>query len=187
MLQRNVRQMNQMIGQLLDFSRLEAGQETVEVAPFDAADLLRELVASAQSVADERPLTLQTEGPDRLPVTGDAVKVRRIAQNLILNALKYTPSGSVTVRWQAEGAGWWLGVDDTGPGLSPALVRQLNDSSNLGMIPPSGIGRSEGSGEGIGLSIVKRLVVLLGARLSVESTADTGTHFRVSFGKPFPN
>ena len=102
MLQRNIRQATEMLTQLLDFARLEAGQETVQLQALDAADLLRDLCESAKPLADERGLWLQTQGESTLPVQGDAGNLRRIAQNLVLNAMKYTRVGGVTVKWGAD-------------------------------------------------------------------------------------
>jgi two-component system CheB/CheR fusion protein len=184
MLQRNLVQVTELLTQLMDYSRLEAGQEVVDVVDFDASDLLHHLSESMQPLADERRLTITTDGPGQLPVSGDSVKVQRIAQNLILNALKYTQDGGVTVSWQADGAGWVLDVADTGPGLPTVLTRQLmGDSTPQAPEPttPPTTGKNEASGEGIGLFIVKRLVVLLGARLLVESEAGVGTRFEIQF------
>ena len=74
-----------------------------------------------QPMAEDRGLFLKTDGPDKLPVEGDAVKTQRIAQNLLLNALKYTARGGVTVSWgdsrQNDAHRWMLCVEDTGPGF----------------------------------------------------------------------
>ena len=119
MLQRNLRQVTQMLTQLLDYSRQEAGQEQVERSNFDVADVLRELVAGFQPMATEQNLTLHGVGPETLPLDGDLVKLRRITQNLVLNALKYTQTGGVKVIWELnEDDNYWrLSVHGTGPGL----------------------------------------------------------------------
>jgi len=183
MMQRNLRQATQLLTQLLDFSRLEAGLEELKVEQFDAAGLLQQLSDSVQPMAEEKALTVQTRGPAQLMVEGDVVKVHRIAQNLILNALKYTESGSVTVGWTTldSAAEWCFTVADTGPGLPPGLVTLLRNGGadlNAGAVDatrsPSGKG-----GEGIGLAIVRRLTMLLNARLEVESEPDQGTLFRI--------
>ncbi|HEX2237249.1 MAG TPA: HAMP domain-containing sensor histidine kinase [Gammaproteobacteria bacterium] len=104
---------------MTSLARLQAGQEQREVAPFDAAELLRELSENLQSFASERGLYLKADGPATLPVEGDVIKTRRIAQNLLLNAPKYTQQGGVTISWEDsqedDTERWMLRVQDTGP------------------------------------------------------------------------
>jgi signal transduction histidine kinase len=124
MLQRNVVSLRELLGDLMDLARLEAGQEQRKLASFDAAHLLKDLCDSLRNVAASRNLFLKTEGPASLPVEGDVVKVRRIVQNLLLNAFKATERGGVRVTWQ-EGETpaaeqWMVCVQDTGPGLDAA-------------------------------------------------------------------
>jgi signal transduction histidine kinase len=201
----------------MDLARLEAGQEERRIAPFDAAHLLKELSESLRGVAAERNLFLKTEGPESLPVEGDSIKVRRILQNLILNAFKATERGGVRLIWQEHetpGAQQWIVcVQDTGPGLSPEHAAPLEDvlkeatdasqevesgadlagEAESPMPPaPSLTSRSEhpsGSemaGEGIGLAIVKRLCELLNASLELQTSAGTGTTFRIIFPRSYP-
>jgi signal transduction histidine kinase len=91
-----------MLSELTDLALLEAGQESVTIQPFDATELLRELVASAQSVATQKGLVLRADGPASLPVKSDAVKLQRIVQNLLVNAIQYTPKGMISVSWSSE-------------------------------------------------------------------------------------
>ncbi|MCX6215328.1 CheR family methyltransferase [Spirosoma sp.] len=188
MLNRNLGQVTALLTQLLDYSRLESGQEQVFSQPFDVSYLFKELSTSMEPLAKDRGLWLQVNGPDTLPVTGDMVKVQRIAQNLILNALKYTRQGGVTISWELgeENTGWRFSVSDTGPGLPEEAARQLVDSLNSGspdankmeLVPKEG-----SSGEGIGLSIVRQLSNLLEATLTVESNTGQGTLIEVRFAK----
>ncbi|GAB3017996.1 CheR family methyltransferase [Spirosoma pulveris] len=188
MLNRNLGQVTSLLTQLLDYSRLESGQERVFNQAFDASHLLNELSIGMQTLAKERGLWLKVDGPDTLSVTGDMVKVQRIAQNLVLNALKYTKEGGATISWgPVEGnTGWQFSVKDTGPGLPEDAIRQLID------LPASGLFKEAKtepnfkdveSGEGIGLSIVKQLSNLLNAKLRVDSSPAKGTLIEVSFGE----
>jgi signal transduction histidine kinase len=217
LLQRNVNALRELLTDLMDLARLEAGQEERRIAPFDAAHLLKELSESLRGVAAERNLFLKTEGPESLPVEGDSIKVRRILQNLILNAFKATERGGVRLIWQEHetpGAQQWIVcVQDTGPGLSPEHAAPLEDvlkeatdasqevesgadlagEAESPMPPaPSLTSRSEhpsGSemaGEGIGLAIVKRLCELLNASLELQTSAGTGTTFRIIFPRSYP-
>lgn len=170
MLQRNLRQATHMLTELLDVARLEAGQEKRQITHFDAAELLGGMVESVQPLADTRGLWLRWEGDENLVVEGDMVKVRRIGQNLLLNAIKYTKTGGVTVIWKAATADHWhLTIADTGPGL------------------PTGVGgHSHHSGEGIGLLITKELCDLLDCRMDVDSQPGVGTRFVLTFPRTYP-
>ena len=121
LLQRSVSSLNSMLDEVMDLARLQAGYELRNVKPFDAAVLLKELFENLQPLATERGLFLKADGPDTLTVEGDAVKIRRIAQNLLLNALKYTSEGGVTLGWgdsrNNDPKRWMLCVQDTGPGI----------------------------------------------------------------------
>lgn len=209
MLQQGAEAVSSMMGRLMDLARLEAGQEQREVAAFDAAAMIAEFCATNQPVARERGLYLNVEGPNSLPVEGDAGKVRRILQNLVLNAVKYTTTGGVTVSVGEEGSGsWWLKIKDTGPGLlggpgaplagdmkeATASARESDDnaakgeSSHVLPSPTSDTIRQpprQQSGEGIGLSIVKRLCELLDASLELASSVESGTTFRIVFPRTY--
>jgi signal transduction histidine kinase len=121
LLQKSVGSLHALLNNLLVLSRLEAGQERRDLRPIDAAAVLKELCESFQPLAADRGLFLHAEGPASLPVQGDAVNIQRIAQNLILNALKYTGRGGVRVVWTAletEGMQRWaFAIEDTGPGF----------------------------------------------------------------------
>jgi signal transduction histidine kinase len=201
-LQRNVAALQEMLGDLMGLARLEAGHERREVRPFDAAILLVDLCEAARPAAAERGLTLAPGGPAALPVEGDAVKVRRVAQNLLLNALKYTVSGGVSVSWAGGGAGdggrWSFSVRDTGPGFHAGpgtpLAGALEEATTSALAEGAGPFPAQGAhdaaaadtrpvqaaaGEGVGLSIVKRLCELLDATLELESAPGVGSTFRV--------
>ncbi|AKD58292.1 chemotaxis protein CheR [Spirosoma radiotolerans] len=182
MLNRNLGQVTSLLTQLLDYSRLESGQEKVYNQFFDASTVLHELSQSMEPVAGERKLWIRVEGPDTLPVSGDLVKVQRIAQNLVLNALKYTQKGGVTIVWRAsDDGGWQLSVQDTGPGMPQQTIRQLLNKAEPTPRNEQEPAVSPTSGEGIGLSIVQQLSAMLKARIEVESEAGVGTLVHVYF------
>ncbi|CAG5074794.1 Protein-glutamate methylesterase/protein-glutamine glutaminase [Dyadobacter sp. CECT 9623] len=190
MLQRNLTQVSAMMNQLLDYSRLESGEEKLRIGTFDAATLLTELCSGSSQLAHEKSLYIHFEGPDQLTVEGDDVKVRRIAQNLILNALKYTAQGGVNVSWavvgpyQDGGQLWELIVADTGPGIPQELLAKMNgveakdhDAEHQA--------NTQGHGEGIGLFIIKRLTELLNAKMEIKSASGQGTTFRLIFPQSY--
>ena len=210
-LQRATQGLSTMLGELMELARLEAGQDKRKLAGFDATALIAELCGGSQPFARERNLFLRTEGPLRLVEEGDAEKVRRLAKNLVLNALKYTEEGGVTVTRGEEKENWWLMVQDTGPGMLPGASQSLKaglqeatasakesdeksaaikgETSQVLAAPGDTAPRTgpalDQPGEGIGLSVVKRLCELLDASLEIASSAQTGTTFRAVFPRRY--
>ncbi|GAB3752393.1 hypothetical protein GCM10028817_16860 [Spirosoma pomorum] len=168
-LQRNVQQAQLLLTQLLDVTRFEAGREQLQLTSFDVVDLLNELTEVMRPVAQEKNLWLRTQGVSSMVIEGDRVKLYRIAQNLLQNAIKYTRVGGVQLDWQTGVSEheWHLTVTDTGPGLSA--------------------GHQLASGEEIGLLIVRQLCDLLGGRLSVIEPIEGGTQFILSFSRQYPS
>ena len=205
--ERGVAWMEALMSDLIDLARLEAGQERAQFTQFDAAALLRDLGTAMIPLAGAKRLHLTADGDDSLVVEGDPIKVRRIAQNLLLNALRYTPRGSVALRWERAAAGppsrWALIVQDTGPGLASGnaapMTRKLKEATDESLsvaeatserpanaepaMLPSQDGATAGQppGEGIGLAIVKRLCELLDAQLELHTEQGKGSTFRVIF------
>lgn len=135
--QRSANLLARLLDDLIELARLEAGQERRNVAPFDAARLVVDLCETLQPLAAERGLFLRVAAPASLPVAGDAIKAGRIAQNLLLNALKYTGQGGVQVTCSEVSVGevpsWLLCVQDTGAGFGhdsvTPLARVLSDAT----------------------------------------------------------
>src|SRR6185503_5150216 len=129
LLQKSVGSLHTLLNNLLVLSKLDAGQEQRNLQNLDAASVLRTLSESFQPLALARGLFLHAQGPASLPVQGDTINIQRIAQNLILNALKYTGKGGVTVVWEAletEGVQRWaFSVEDTGPGFQSSSEAPL--------------------------------------------------------------
>jgi len=212
LLQRSVAGFHSMLDDVTSLARLQAGHERRLVRSFDAATLLRERVETLQGIATQRGLFLTSEGPPSLPVEGDAPKVGRIAQNLLLNALRYTQKGGVTVTWgdsqPNDPERWTLRVRDTGPGfqvgggapLAAALEEATQEARHIeGRTPEQSSNVSEPPGEegwiparqhrgeGIGLSIVKRLCEILDATLEMESEPGVGSIMFVIFPRRYPD
>jgi signal transduction histidine kinase len=209
LLQKSVESLHALLNNLLVLSRLEAGQEQRELQSIDAAAVLKEICDSLQHFAAERGLFLHANGPASLSVQGDAVNIRRIAQNLILNALKYTGQGGVTVGWEAlETDGlqrWAFSIEDTGPGIPSDAIAPLASAIEESTLEAQAVeqgpaelasspARSKAAppmpagprgyapkqpGEGIGLAIVKRLCELLDATLELTTDFQRGSAFRV--------
>jgi signal transduction histidine kinase len=209
LLQKSVESLHALLNNLLVLSRLEAGQEQRDPQSIDAAAVLKQICDSLQQFATERGLFLHANGPASLSVQGDAVNIRRITQNLILNALKYTSQGGVTVAWEAletEGLQRWaFSIEDTGPGIPSDAIAPLasaieestleaqtveqsldalaSSPARTKAAPPMPSGprgyAPQQPGEGIGLAIVKRLCELLDATLELKTDLQRGSAFRV--------
>ncbi|HYI07600.1 MAG TPA: HAMP domain-containing sensor histidine kinase [Thermoanaerobaculia bacterium] len=207
MLSKSVASLHEMLTDLLSLARLEAGHEQRELTTFDAASLLRDFCAASQPAATDRGLFLKMDGPRTLPVEGDKTKVLRILQNLLLNAIKYTPHGGVTVTWGLDRGRdtdrWTFSIQDTGPGIdengAAPLAQELHDATKAAddamaantdrrrdiapaaTLPSASeaLSQAEQPGEGVGLSIVKRLCELLDAGLELATKPGQGSTFRV--------
>ena len=189
LLDRSVGSLNLMIDALLDLSRLESGAESVRLCSCNVAKLLSDVVDRHKPSAERKHLQLRKSGPDNLEVRTDPGKVERIAQNLIVNALKYTATGDIAVGWSRSDQRWLLRISDTGPGIQPVagspIARQLNDpdSDTVATDRPS----FAYAGEGIGLTIVRQLCELLDAGISLESTLGAGSTFTIDFPTDYPS
>jgi len=212
LLRKGVISLHEMLTDLLSLARLEAGHERRQLALVDVGELMKEFCDAMRPLAAERNLFLRSEGPASLTVESDSAKIRRIAQNLVLNALRATDSGGVTVSWARGEPGtparWVLVIEDTGPGFAgesaPLLARALEkatesadrvEHSESEPLQPSAVAQNEPgvrSGfsretprEGIGLSIVKRLCELLDASIELHSSPQ-GSVFRLTFPATYP-
>jgi len=207
MLRSGVQSLNKLLTDLMDQARLEAGHERRQIAQFDVAAMLKDFAETTRLVAAEKGLFLVAKGETPLVVEGDTAKIQRIVQNLVLNALKATEQGGVKITWELAGNDrrpqWALCVQDTGPGfkhssatpLARVLKRATDEAHEVepqaGTAPtlPSQTTATTThvpSGEGIGLSIVKRLCEMLDASIELESSAGEGTTFRVIFPRRYP-
>jgi signal transduction histidine kinase len=207
MLSKSVSSLHDMLNDLLSLARLEAGHEQRELTVFDAAALLRDFCIASQSSAADRGLYLKMDGPESMPVQGDRTKVLRIVQNLLLNAVKYTQCGGVTVTWGVDQGRdtdrWTFSVQDTGPGIdenrSAPFAQELLSATEAAddardastdrrrdipaatTLPSASeaVPQQQQPGEGVGLSIVKRLCELLDAGLELATKPGQGTTIRV--------
>jgi len=210
LLDRNVGSLSHLLNDVTSLARLQGGLEHRSLAAIDVVELLGTLCEDLQPHAQERGLYLRFDGPAALPVEGDAVKTRRIAQNLVINAIKYTRTGGVTVTCgdcaSSDLDRWFFEVRDTGPGfhagpgsqLAGAIeeatdqARQVATDHATGGVTHVTVDLAETYpspkdvrpvrqqvGEGIGLSIVKRLCDLLDATTELESVIGVGTAFRI--------
>ena len=210
LLGRNVRALHRLLEDVTSLARLQGGQERPLVTGMDATPLLREVCESMLPLAEEKSLFLRFDGPPECKVEGDPIKIRRIVQNLVLNAVRYTVQGGVTVTWDlnrgADTERWFMQIQDTGPGFHAGLGSEMVGALEVATGQAEDVAadaisgnithvRAEASalhhanrdtrgvvqqpGEGIGLSIVKRLCELLDATMELDSRPGQGTTFRI--------
>lgn len=170
-----------LINDILDFSKIEAGQLELEFIPMDLGKCVDEALGIVSTQAAQKGLDLhRTLDPD-IPsaIMGDRVRLRQILINLLVNAVKFTNQGSVSLdiscHKDQQGTPWIdCAVRDTGIGISPEQQAKL--FQNFSQVDASTSRRYGGSG--LGLAISRRLVEIMGGKISVESSLGNGSTFR---------
>ena len=171
----------QIIDEILDFSKIEAGEHLhIEQAPYNLSRLVGGVVQLLKPRAEARSLSLVTDLPADVPdwLTGDAGRLRQVLMNLVGNAIKFTDSGSVTIRVRRLASGddpvhLRFDVQDTGIGISAEdqarLFQPFTQADNKNS-------RRRG-GTGLGLAISMRIVELMGGRIGLQSSPGQGSTF----------
>ncbi len=175
--QNNGRHLLGLINDVLDLSKIEAGQLTLTVEPYSVADMVATVLSATESLARTKGIALGSAVAPGLPTgTGDARRLTQVLLNLVGNAIKFTDQGSVEVRGAQAGDRFELSVVDTGLGIAPAdqarVFEEFQQVDNTST-------RKKG-GTGLGLSISRKIVELHGGRISVESEVGKGSTFKVS-------
>lgn len=165
-----------LVNSLLDFYRLDINKMEVNTVAFNPAQLFETILSgfAAQAAAKGLELHLDATPAAATGVTGDAVRIRQIAENLLSNALKFTDRGSVTVRVDLSDGRLIFSVRDTGCGIAREEKERIFGEF-VRLRSAQGV-----DGFGLGLSIVDRLVKLLGGTISLESRLGEGSRFIVS-------
>ena len=172
-----------VINDVLDLSKIEAGELKLESAPFSPQQMLQQVIDVMAVTADAKGIVLKLNLPEELPVTlqGDATRLNQILTNLLSNAIKFTEHGSVELAVKVLAAGdsnvtLCFSVTDTGIGIEPEMTDLLFSPF---IQADASITRRYG-GTGLGLSIVKHLAKLLGGDVDVTSTPGVGSEFSVT-------
>jgi signal transduction histidine kinase len=164
-----------LINDVLDLSKIEAGQLTLALADYSMRELVQTVFTAVEPLAAEKSLALEvTVPPDLPPGHGDERRLAQVVMNLVGNAIKFTEAGAVRVRVTATDGVFEVGVADTGPGIAPADQQRIFEEFQQA---DSSTTRKKG-GTGLGLSIARRIVELHGGRIWVESTPGRGSTFR---------
>ena len=181
---RNGRHLLQLISELLDLSKIEAGKLQLSTESLDLRDLLREAADTVRAQTEARRHTLSVEIGDRpLVVLADHTRVRQVLLNLLSNAIKFTAEGGrVRLVGQAEGGAVRIEVIDTGIGIAPEDQAKL--FKEFMQVDTSASRSYEGTG--LGLALCKRLVELHGGRIGCESARGVGSTFWFTLPRESP-
>jgi signal transduction histidine kinase len=163
-----------LINDVLDLSKIEAGQLRLSLADYALADIVRNVVSATEALAAEKKLNLRAEMLPDLPLGhGDPQRLTQVLLNLVGNAIKFTDAGEVLIQAMSVDGEFRVTVADTGPGIPEAEQRQIFEEFHQ---VDSSSTRKKG-GTGLGLAISRRIIELHGGRIWVESAPDQGSRF----------
>lgn len=182
LLQRSARSMLDLLNDMLDLSKIEAGRLDLEIIPVDLYNLVRDVVDLFRPRAEEKRIGIGFHFDRRVPslIQGDPTRLRQILFNLVSNAVKFTESGSVQIRVavipsQTTNLRLMFEVEDTGIGISTAQIETIFEPFQQA---ETSTARRFG-GSGLGLAICKKLVTAMDGTIEVSSQPDKGTIFTV--------
>ncbi len=166
--------LERLIADLFAYTRLEYLEEQPERVPLELGATLREAVAAAQPVAAAKAITLATDSAEPCPIIGDGRLLARAVENVLDNALRYTPAGGeVWVRWRRAGDTVVFSVEDSGPGIAPHDLPRLFTPLYRGEASRN---RQTG-GAGLGLTIAQRILRAHGGELTAANRREGGAVF----------
>jgi two-component system phosphate regulon sensor histidine kinase PhoR len=179
-IRRNAERLGQLISDLLDISRIEAGKYAIEMRPLSMASVARSVSKSVGESCRRRGVVLEISVDPELRVRADAGALEQVLVNLVENAVKYGPEGgTVELAAVEQGAAVRIEVRDEGPGIAPAHRRRVFE--RFYRVDP---GRSRNmGGTGLGLAIVKNLTEAMGGDVGVDLLEPHGSCFWVRLGK----
>jgi len=166
-----------LINDVLDLSKIEAGQMALSVTAYSLDDILHGVVASLEPLAAEKRLKLALDLAPGLPIGhGDARRIAQVLLNLVGNAIKFTDRGEVGVAAMAENGRFRIAVRDTGPGIPPAEQKRVFDEFHQ---VDNSTTKAKG-GTGLGLAIAKQIIDLHGGKIWLDSKPGQGSTFTIS-------
>ena len=173
-LESNGRHLLGLINDVLDLSKIEAGQLVLELSDYSLEDIAQTVRSTLEPLAADKKLAFKVEvAPKMPPGHGDGRRLTQVLINLVGNAIKFTDAGEVVIKATANDGSFHLSVRDTGPGISAAdqakLFQQFQQADNA-------ITRKKG-GTGLGLAISKRIIEMHGGKIWVESQVGQGSTF----------
>lgn len=164
--------LERLFSALLDISRIDAGVLKPEVETFRLGEVIERVYTDCLPMANEKQLELSAEAAD-IWILSDPTLLERILRNLVINSIRYTPSGTVSIQCIPAGNAVKLIVEDTGIGIPEENHKEVFQEFTQLANPE----RDRSKGLGLGLSIVRRLTTMLDHPLSLDSTPDHGTRF----------
>jgi len=173
-LEKSGRHLLGLINDVLDLSKIEAGQLTLSLNDYSMKEVVHTVSSAVESLAAEKNLTVKVKvSPDVPSGQGDEQRIAQVLLNLVGNAIKFTDEGEVRVEVAASNGAFLVSVSDTGPGLSEADQERIFEEFHQA---DSSSTRKKG-GTGLGLSIAKRIIEMHGGRIWVESSLGKGSTF----------
>jgi GAF domain-containing protein/anti-sigma regulatory factor (Ser/Thr protein kinase) len=163
-----------LINDVLDLSKIEAGQLVLELSDYSVQDIAQTVRSTLEPLAADKKLAFKVELATELPPgRGDGRRLTQVLINLVGNAIKFTDAGEVAIKAEANNGSFYVSVRDTGPGISAAdqtrLFQEFQQADNA-------ITRKK-SGTGLGLAISKRIIEMHGGKIWVESQVGQGSTF----------
>jgi signal transduction histidine kinase len=172
--QKSGRHLLGLINDVLDLSKIEAGQLTLQLTNYSFSDVVQAVASSVGSLAAEKQLELTVDiAPELPPGRGDERRITQVLLNLVGNAIKFTDKGKVVVSISASDGAFLAAVTDTGPGINKEDQERIFEEFQQS---DSALTRGK-TGTGLGLAIAKRIAELHGGRIWVESTLGEGSTF----------
>jgi signal transduction histidine kinase len=173
-LESNGRHLLGLINDVLDLSKIEAGQLALDLADYTVEDIAHTVRSTLEPLATDKKLAFKVEVAPGLPAgCGDGRRLTQVLINLVGNAIKFTDAGEVAIKAEANNGSFHVSVRDTGPGISAAdqskLFQEFQQADNS-------ITRKKG-GTGLGLAISKRIIEMHGGRIWIDSTIGQGSTF----------
>jgi GAF domain-containing protein len=173
-LEANGRHLLGLINDVLDLSKIEAGQLVLELSDYSVQDIVQTVRSTLEPLAADKKLAFKVEVASKLPPgRGDGRRLTQVLINLVGNAIKFTDAGEVAIKAEANNGSFYVSVRDTGPGISAAdqakLFQEFQQADNA-------ITRKKG-GTGLGLAISKRIIEMHGGKIGVESQPGQGSTF----------
>jgi signal transduction histidine kinase len=163
-----------LINDVLDISKIEAGQFTLSLNDYSMGEVVQTVFTSVEALAMEKKLELKVMAPtDLTTAKGDEQRIAQVFLNLLGNAIKFTEEGEIRVEVVVSNESFLVSVSDTGPGLWEADQKKIFEEFRQA----DGSSTREKGGTGLGLSIAKRIVEMHGGRIWVESTFGKGSTF----------
>jgi PAS domain S-box-containing protein len=174
-LEKNGRHLLNLINDVLDISKIEAGQLVLSLDEYSMEDVIQTVITSVGALAAEKNLKLNVMVPADLKIgKGDQQRIAQVLLNLVGNAIKFTEKGEVKVEVGVSNETFFISVSDTGPGISKPDQEKIFEEFQQA----DGSSTRKKGGTGLGLSIAKKIVEMHGGQIWVESTLGKGSNFR---------